>query len=313
MANLNSRENCLIKTIHENSIEVDGCMLVVAGRWLKTARVYDELWLEDHPWEKLPNLVSGLKSAKIKVDVLTCSQPLTLLGKQYDYATTTDNFAIAATTDYDAWAASMSQASRKNFRRAARRGVKVGTVDFNEELIKGIKQIYDETPFRQGRRFPHFGKPLEAVRAENGTYLDRAIFVGANYQGELIGFLKMVMVGPIARIMQIVSKDSHTDKRPTNALLNEAVKICCEKGAKCLVYGQYIYDNKKNSPVTEFKRRNAFHQVDVPRYHVPLTLKGKLAIGLGFHLGWKSILPGWMTTCLLDVRRRWYLSQAKKS
>ena len=301
-----SKHMCSTQSINEYEF-------IAEGRWLKTMHIFDEVWIENHPIAKLPEIISHLSAGTFRADIFTCSQPLTLVEKQYEYATTMDNFAVAETKDYDAWAASMSQAARKNFRRAARRGVTVGIVKFDEELVEGIKRIYDETPFRQGRRFPHYQKSLDTVRAENATYLDRAIFVGAHYEGELIGFFKMVMIGHIARIMQIVSKDAHADKRPTNALLNEAVKICSERGAERLVYGHYIYDNKKNSPVTEFKRRNAFHQVEVPRYHVPLTLKGKLAIRLGLHHGWKSALPEWLTNRLLDARSKWYRSQAQKT
>jgi hypothetical protein len=288
------------------------CKLVVEGSWLKIARVFDELWLEHHPVDKLPGIVAALSNVATKPDIFTCGQPLTDLEKQYEYPTELDNFAVADTEDYEAWAKTLSQASRKNFRRAARRGVTVGVVEFDDALVEGIKQIYDETPFRQGRRFPHYGKPLDAVRSENGTYLDRAVFIGAHYREELIGFMKIVLIGKVARIMQIVSKDAHTDKRPTNALLNEAVRVCGQRGVELLVYGQYVYDNKKNSPVTEFKRRNGFRQVEVPRYYVPLTTKGKLAIALGLHRGIKEVLPEWITTALLDQRSKRYERLARK-
>jgi hypothetical protein len=90
------------------------------------------------------------------------------------------------------------------------------------------------------------------------------------------------------------------------------VRVCGQRGVELLVYGQYVYDNKKNSPVTEFKRRNGFRQVEVPRYYVPLTTKGKLAIALGLHRGIKEVLPEWITTALLDQRSKRYERLARK-
>jgi hypothetical protein len=41
-------------------------------------------------------------------------------------------------------------------------------------------------------------------------------------------------------------------------------------------------------------------------YFVPLTQKGKLALKLGFHHGWRELLPKQLKTSLLMLRRRWY-------
>ena len=102
-------------------------------------------------------------------------------------------------------------------------------VNFDDQLVRGISDIYNETPIRQGRKFWHYGKSFEQVKAENATYPDRSEFIGAFFNGELIGFIKFVMVNNVARIMQIVSLEAHTDKRPTNALLAKAVEIAARK------------------------------------------------------------------------------------
>ena len=76
----------------------------------------------------------------------------------------------------------------------------------------------------------------------------------------------------------------HYDKRPANALIAKAVELCEQQGMSYLMYCNYVYNDPESS-LTEFKRRNGFEQALVPRYYVPLTLKGKIALRLGLHRG----------------------------
>ena len=39
---------------------------------------------------------------------------------------------------------------------------------------RGISNVYNETPIRQGRKFWHYGKSFDQVKAANATYLDRS-------------------------------------------------------------------------------------------------------------------------------------------
>ena len=106
----------------------------------------------------------------------------------------------------------------------------VKTVELDDALIQGITEIYNETPVRQGKPFPHYGKDFSTVKSETSTLLDRSEFIGAYHGNELIGFIKLVYLGNIASILNIVSKNAHYDKRPTNALIAKAVEICSQKG-----------------------------------------------------------------------------------
>jgi len=49
--------------------------------------------------------------------------------------------------------------------------------------------------------------------------------------------------------------------------------------------------------------------MDLPRYYVPLTMKGRLALWLGLNKNVKDRLPEWLTARLLQVRGRWYARQ----
>jgi hypothetical protein len=295
------------------SLVVNDRKVVCEGKWLKIARVYDEVWLEGQPVENPDAFIAALKKGSLGADLFTFAQVLPQTERQYNFHVEWDNLAVAPTSDFKAWWEGMPQESRKNVRRSERRGAVVRAVDFNEELVRGIKNLYDETPIRQGRRFWHYGKDFETVKRENSSYLERGQFIAAFYKEELIGFLKMVYVGSTARIMQILSQNRHFDKRPTNALLAKAVEVCNQRGISQLVYGQYIYDNKKDSPVTEFKRRNGFHQVLLPRYYIPLTHKGGIALASGFHRGIKSRLPSPVLSWALGIRNSLYERFLSKS
>ena len=256
-------------------------------------------------WLPIWSLLSArLSGGERKPDIFQFAQDFTDAKPRFDYPMEWDNAAAAATRSYDDWWNRLPQETRKNVRRAARRGVLVRLAKFDDELVKGIKAIYDETPFRQGKRFWHFGKDLEKVKRENSTYLERSEFIGAYYKDELIGFVKLVYVSGAARIMQILSKNSHYDKRPMNALIAKAVELCQERGVSHLVYSQFTFGHKKDSQLTEFKRRNGFEELLFPRYYVPLTFKGQIAIRINLHRGRFGMLPPRFLNLLLTLRSK---------
>jgi hypothetical protein len=143
------------------------------------------------------------------------------------------------------------------------------------------------------------------VRQDLATYLDRSDFIGAYLGEELIGFLKMVYVDRIATIFHVISMDEHYDKRPTNALIANAAQVCEQKGIFHLIYGKFIYGNKRRSSLVEFKRRNGFQQVNFPRYHIPLTLKGELFVRLRLYRGFSGLVPEPILHWILSWRA-WY-------
>jgi hypothetical protein len=273
---------------------------------VRIAAFHDEEWIEGETVAEPEALVRSLRSGP-PADIFTFVRPLPERESRYSFHVEWDNVAVAnLAAGFKPWWEGLPQETRKNVRRSQRRGVTVSRVEFNDDLVRGISDIYNETPLRQGRRFPHYGKSFERVKEENATYLDRSVLIGAFFEGKLIGFIKMVRVNGLTRIMQIVSLEAHTDKRPTNALLAKAVEICCEQRATHLIYGKYVYGKKENSPVTEFKRRNGFERLNFPRYYVPLTKTGALAVRCGLHLGLAQIIPEGLTNLYLSARAAIY-------
>jgi len=285
-----------------------GRNLVITGRFIRLAAVHDEEWIEGDPLPDPQAFLLDLRG-KLLADIFTFARSAPHSDRCYAFHVEWDNVAVAKLGEFAQWWKSLPQETRKNVRRSQRRGVTVTRVKFDDQLVHGISKIYNETPIRQGRKFWHYGKSFEQVKVENATYLDRSEFIGAFFNGELIGFIKFVRVNNVARIMQIVSMEAHTDKRPTNALLAKAVEISCEKRATHLVYGKYVYGKKENSPVTEFKRRNGFERLSFPRYYVPLTGVGAMAIRCGLHRGLTPLVPEKVTSLFLATRAAIYRCQ----
>ena len=164
-----------------------------------------------------------------------------------------------------------------------------------------MTSIFNETPIRQGRHFLHYGKDFKTVKRQFSRYLFREEIFGAYLGEELVGFVMLADAGNYAFLGQIISKIAHRDLAPTNALLAKAVERCAEKRLPYLVYARWLDDS-----LGDFKRSNGFQKFDLPRYFVPLTLKGKLALKLGLHRGWKEAVPKQLRKPLKQLRRRWY-------
>jgi hypothetical protein len=193
-------------------------------------------------------------------------------------------------------------------RRAEKKGVEVREVPFDDALVHGIWEIYNETPFRQGKPFPHFGKDLDAVRREAATFLDRSYFFGAYCGEQLIGFIKLTddETRIQSGIMNIVGMVQHRDKAPTNALVARCVRSCADREIPYLVYANFAYGNKQRDSLASFKLNNGFQRVDVPRYYVPLTPFGSTAFRLGLHKKLADHVPEPVLAKLRELRNQWY-------
>jgi hypothetical protein len=294
------------------ALEIDGQHLVTTGGWLRTAAVHDEGWLE-RPCADPQPYVDALQrgSRHLKADIFSFAQRLPDVTPRYSFPMAWDSVAAIPLSDPEAWWQGLPQVVRKNVRRAAKRGVTVSTTRLNDDLIRDIVTINDESPMRQGKPFYHYGKDFDSVKRDYSSFSERSEFVCAYFEGEMIGFIQLVYMGRIAAVLEILMKTAHYDKRPANALLEKAVRHCADKGMSHLTYGKYVYGNKSpDNPLTEFKARNGFEEFRVPRYYVPLTAAGRTCIALTLHRGLLEILPERVISPLLAVRKMWYRAQA---
>jgi hypothetical protein len=300
------------KPLDVPSTSVSGWPIVVVGRWLRIAKLKEEEVLEGNMGDDAPNLVSELKHSRLRADIFVFAQKVPEGPPKHPYHFEWDNAAVVPITTFDTWWNKLPQESRKNVRRSSKRGITVKIASFDDRLVKGIQEIYDETPVRQGRPFWHFGKDFATVRTEMETYVERSDFIGAYLNDELVGFIKLTYVDRTAMITQILAKNAYRDARPMNALIARAVELCEQKGMSFLVYGKYVYGRHAKSPLTEFKRRNGFEEVRIPRYFVPLTTIGQLALKLGLHSSLRDRLPAPFLSPLLGLRSWFYHSRAKE-
>lgn len=299
------------KPVSVPSAEIDGRTVITTGKWLKTAAIRDEDLVEGETVADPRSFVLLLRKTALKADIFTFGQKLPETTPRYKYYLEWDNFAVIPITTFAGWWETRVESSvRRAVRKAAKAGVVIKVAEFDDAFVAGIVGINNETPIRQGRRFWHFQKSFDAVKCENSTYADRNTFLGAYYQEELIGFMRITCSDRVANIVQLLSMMKHYDKRPANALIAKAVEICEQRGISHLMYYNYIYNDPKSS-LTEFKRRSGFEKVLLPRYYIPLTLKGRIALSLGLHRGFAQRIPKWLLALLLKMRGRWHAHRLK--
>ena len=274
---------------------------IIRGRILRIASIKDEDDLD------LPDPRAIIDRLRVRtagtVDVFTFCQRLPDVVPKYDFPMEWDAIAALDYGGHKHWFEKiLDDKTRNMIRKAGKKGVDLRGVEFTDDLVRGIVEIYNEIPVRQGRPFKHFGKSFDEVKAANATHLERSEFVGAFLGAELVGFLKLVYGDRTARAEQIISKIAHRDKAPTNALLDEAVKLCEKRGLPYLVYG--IWPSRES--FAAFKKNNGFRKYSLPRYYVPLSAKGRIGIKLGLHKELKERVPEIIKDRLIAVRESWY-------
>lgn len=297
-------------------ITVAGKEVRVRGRFLRIARLEaDKYHFIDSP----DAILSALKTCGLRVDLFSFIQRLPDTSKKFPFYMEWDNFAALPVSTFDHWwNEQIGFKARNKAKQAQKKGVVIREVPFDRNLVRGIWEIYNECPIRQGKRFSHYGKDLETVYRDEASFLNTSVFIGAFYEETLIGFIKMVYdeTKTQAGLMNICSSIKDRDKAPTNALVAQAVRSCADRGISHLVYSNFAYGNKQRSTLSDFKERSGFERVDVPRYYVPLTPLGSIALRAGLHHRLTNRIPEPITAKLRELRENWYsrrFSSAKEA
>lgn len=290
------------------TLDVNGKKLVVKGKWLKTATVRSEEMMVkelENPEVYVEKLKHEKKRA-LKADIFTFTQKIPNTQPKYPYPVERESIAAVRLVSFKAWWEGLPQETRKNVRRAQKRGLQVRITEFDDDLIEGIRGVNDDTPMRQGMANAYYGKSFAETKQRYSEFIGRCDFVCAYFGEELVGFLHLIYRGDLASILNLTTKPSHSDKRPANALMAKAAEICEAKGISYVTYGRYNYGNKHDSPLREFKIRNGFEEILVPRFYVPLSAWGAFCLKTKLHRGLVGILPHSMIAAGLSVRAKWY-------
>jgi hypothetical protein len=211
------------------------------------------------------------------------------------------SLAVLTVESYSKWWDAIGFKARNKARKAQKSGVELRMVELNEEFAAGVQSIYNETPVKQGRKFYHYGKTVQEIREELRSFLDRSILVGAYHGTELIGFMKLFQGKDVLRTIHIIASIKHRGKCAMDALIANAVEICEREKVRHLQYGSWT-----DGGVGAFREKYLFRRIDVPRYFVPLTLRGKMALGLKLHRPFRDRVPKGLLGPLLNLRAKWY-------
>ena len=278
---------------------IDEKEIVITGRFPRIAKLADEYdWVEDPV-----NFGQQIRRVCAEADAFSFLGKMTQRESPYHFIQSMESISVIPLTTYESWWKNQIKDKTRNMvRKSQKAGVEVRLVEFTDELVWGIKDIYDESPLRQGKPFKHYGKVFDTLKKEHITFLDRSQFIGAYYENKLIGFIKLVHGEGLSHTMQIISKQRYQNMAPTNALLAKAVEICAQRQVPYLQYGLW----SKRS-LGEFKRHNAFECLNLRRYYIPLNWKGKLFLRLNLHRDLADRMPEWFADFLVNLRTKLYM------
>jgi hypothetical protein len=288
------------KQIIVDAFKACGQEFFIKGKLYRTAKAKEEWDIDiDNPEAVIHELISQ----SINADIFTFMQRLPQTKPIFGYRMELDNVAAIPISTYEHWwTKQITQEARNKVRKAIKKGVNIRAIEYNDDLVGRIKEIYREAPLRRGVPFTHYKKSFDETKRANATFLERADFIGAYFGDELIGFVKLVHTGGYTRVMGILGKQAHKEKAPMNALIAKAVDICAEKNISFLSYGKMIYGSKGFDSLARFKQENGFIMYTLPRYFIPLSLKGKTILALNLHKNFREILPRKLVTWLIKTR-----------
>jgi len=281
-------------------VEIAGQVFSLSSGFLRVAQLEDE-WYEDLRDPAV--VIDALASRRsLGADLFTFWQRLPHAEPAYEYPLEWDKIAVLKITSYEHWwNRQIKSRIRTTIRKAEREGLVVREVAFDDDFVRGMTAIFNETPVRQGRKFWHYGKDFDTVKRQFSRYVHRERMIGAYLDGEMVGFVMLGDAGRYGLLGQILSSIRHRDKSLNYSLIAKSVELCASNGLEYLVYWYWGDDS-----LTEFKRRCGFEPVALPRYYIPLTPKGRIALRTGLHHGPVAWLPPSMKRLLKRWRAAWY-------
>ncbi len=279
------------------SAPADTLEIVVRGGLLKTAALRHE-WCDF--LEYAPRDIERLLDRGLRADLFTFVDDIGTNLDGYDYHHENLGIAVLPVTTFEQWWDDIGFKPRNKIRKAQKSGVEVRTVELTDEFAQGVEAIYNESPVRQGRKFYHYGKRAPAIKEELKSFLDRSLLVGAYFKGELIGFMKLFPGVQALRTIHIIAKLSHREKCAMDILISKAVELCAERKLRYVQYGSWT-----DGGVGAFRGKHGFERLDVKRYFVPLTVKGRMLLQLQFHRPVRERIPADLLAPLVGLRNRW--------
>jgi hypothetical protein len=270
--------------------------ITVTGKALKIAKLRHE-WFEY--LQDAPAFIEEIKRAKI-ADALNFLQEAHVPRPAYAHLKEFGHASLVTFKDYDAWWNSLHFKARNKARKAQKSGVELKVVTVDDEFVRGIEKIYNECPVRQGRAFLHYGKNAATIKNDLASFPECTSYVGAYFEGRLIGFMKLFQGEDILRTVHIIATIADRDKCVMDALIAKGVEIASQRGLHHFHYGDWAYRG-----LGAFRVKFGFVCHDCPRYFVPLNAKGALALKLGMHRPLRERVPQNVKDRVANARNKW--------
>jgi hypothetical protein len=288
-------------------VQIDDTRLIVEGRFVSVARLRDE-WYDELTDPDV--VITSLKRCASAPDLFTFWQRLPDTVPMYSYYHEPVVLSAIPLTDFQHWwNQQISSDTRKKAKRPEKRGIVIKEVPLTNDFVRGVMEVFNETPVRRGKPFWHYGKSFDALKHGLSRDLERSKFIAA-YEGEsLVGFIKLNFAeGRFANPGLIVSKLEARKKYVNNGLIAKAVESCTAASIPYLTYTTW-----RRGTQAEFLSRHGFQKTSVPRYWIPLTMKGEIALKLGLHRNIRSYIPDSIYRTLLRLRGAIYNKKHKIS
>jgi hypothetical protein len=226
---------------------------------------------------------------------------------RYSYYKEWREIAAIPISDYKHWfEKQISPKARNKVRKAQKLGVTVEEVLLDDEFVRGVMSIYNQSPVRRGKPFWHYGKDFDTVKKELSADLAESVFVAAYFKKELIGFIKFRITDRYAMTLLILDKTAHRDKAPMNAMIAKVVEICARR------HPYFTYTVWRRGEHGHFQE-SRFREDSGAGVFRAAQSQGKLC----FVAATAPCLRGWIpeSSCswLLLARANWYLFKHLRS
>lgn len=282
------------------------CVDILGQTYTFTRGAVSVLALEDEWYQDVrdpPAVIEYLREhPEVRPDLFTFWQRLPELEPRYSFHVELESLAVLSIETYQRWwTAQIGKNTRNMVRKSEKAGVVVRDCVYDDAFVEGMTAIFNEVPVRQGRRFWHFGKDVRMVREQFSRFIDREHLIGAFLDDRMVGFAILGDAGTFCDVGQIIAMTAHRDKAIPNALIASSVHLCERQKWPYLVYAYWTEDS-----LASFKRHSGFSEMKVPRYFVPLSVTGRIALQTRAHRGWKAMLPRGLKATLKRLRSGWY-------
>src|SRR2546421_5583864 len=176
------------KAVAVPGVQIEDKRLVVEGRFLTVARLRDE-WYDELGDPEV--IVSYLKRCGSVPDLFTFWQRLPDTVPIYSYYHEPDGLSAIPLKDFQYWwNHQIGSDMRKKAKRPEKRGIEIKEVPLTDDFVRGVMEIFNETPVRRGKPFWHYGKSFDTVKEELSRNLSISKFIAAYEGGELACFVK---------------------------------------------------------------------------------------------------------------------------